>query len=86
MNQEPTVTKSPIHSEVERVLDAMRPIIQEDGGDIELVAVDDAGNVKIRFQGACITCPSRAMTLQSLIERNLKEYVPGFSSVTAEEA
>ncbi len=86
MNDEPTMTKSPIQSEVERVLDAMRPVIQEDGGDIELVSVDEAGNVKIRFQGACVSCPSRAMTLQSLIERNLREYVPGFASVTAEEA
>ena len=86
MNQEQTVAKSPIQSEVERVLDAMRPIIQEDGGDIELVSVDDEGHVKIRFQGACVGCPSRAMTLQSLIERNLQEYVPGFSSVTSEDA
>ena len=72
-------------SQVEQVLDAMRPIIQQDGGDIELVSVSESGEVQIRFQGACIGCPSRAMTLQSLIERNLREYVPGFGSVTAVE-
>ncbi|MBG83007.1 MAG: hypothetical protein CMJ40_00505 [Phycisphaerae bacterium] len=75
-----------IKFEVEKVLDAMRPVIQQDGGDIELVSVDDAGVVEIRFLGACITCPSRSMTLQSLIDRNLRECVPGFSSVTAVES
>lgn len=86
MNREQTVTQGSMKTQVERVLDAMRPIIQEDGGDIELVSVDEAGKVQIRFLGACIGCPSRAMTLQSLIERNLREYVPGFSSVSAADA
>ncbi|MCH2132282.1 MAG: NifU family protein [Phycisphaerales bacterium] len=86
LDKEKTVSANPMTSQVERVLDAMRPIIQQDGGDIELVAVTDAGEVQIRFLGACIGCPSRSMTLQSLVERNLKEYVPGFTSVTAVEA
>ena len=64
----------------------MRPVIQEDGGDIELVSVGGDGTVEVRFLGACIDCPSRAMTLQSLVERNLKQYVPGFTSVTSQEA
>ena len=75
-----------IQSQVEQVLDAMRPVIQQDGGDIELISVSDDGQVQIRFQGACVGCPSRALTLQSLIERNLKEYVPGFTSVIAEDS
>ena len=74
-----------IQTQVEQVLDAMRPVIQQDGGDIELVSVSAEGEVQIRFQGACVSCPSRALTLQTLIERNLKEYVPGFTSVVAED-
>ncbi len=70
-------------TQVEEVLDAMRPVIQQDGGDIELVSVDESGVVQIRFLGACIGCPSRSMTLQTLIDRNLRDYVPGFSSVNA---
>ena len=75
-----------IQTQVEQVLDAMRPVIQQDGGDIKLISVSDEGKVLIRFQGACVGCPSRALTLQTLIERNLKEYVPGFSSVVAEDS
>ncbi|MBG80115.1 MAG: hypothetical protein CMJ39_05320 [Phycisphaerae bacterium] len=74
-----------MQTQVEQVLDAMRPVIQQDGGDIELVSVSAEGEVQIRFQGACVSCPSRALTLQTLIERNLKEYVPGFTSVVAED-
>ena len=86
VEQEQTVPPAGMRTQIERVLDAMRPIIQQDGGDIELLSVTDSGEVRIRFMGACVGCPSRAMTLQSLIERNLQAYVPGFSSVTAVEA
>jgi Fe-S cluster biogenesis protein NfuA len=72
-----------LRSKVEQVIDLMRPSIQSDGGDIELVSVSDNGQVQIRFHGACIGCPSSNMTLQSGIERNLRAHVPGFHSVEA---
>ena len=74
---------SDIRQQVEEVLAAMRPTIQQDGGDIELLAVSEDGEVKIKFLGACIDCPSRSITLQSLIDQNLRLHVPGFRAVTA---
>ncbi len=68
---------------VQQVIDLIRPAVQSDGGDLELVDVDDAGQVSIRFHGACVGCPSSTMTLQTGIERNLKTHVPGVTSVIA---
>ena len=61
---------------VEQILDLMRPAIQQDDGDVELVDVSAEGVVRVRFLGACIGCPSSAVTLQQGIERTLKEHVP----------
>ncbi len=64
----------------ERVTDVMekiRPLLQADGGDIELVSVDEeCGVVSVRLQGACRGCPSAAMTLKMGVERHLKEQIP----------
>lgn len=65
------------------MLNLMRPAIQADGGDLELVDVSDAGVVRVRFHGACVGCPSSSLTLQAGIERNLRAHVPGISSVEA---
>ena len=54
---------------VQAVIDWMRPIVQSDGGDVELVDVSPEGTVKIRFHGACVGCPSVAMTIMNLKER-----------------
>ncbi len=72
-----------LQEQVQHVLDLIRPAVQSDGGDLELVEVDATGNVLIRFHGACVGCPSSTMTLQSGIERNLKERVPGVTAVIA---
>ena len=74
---------SPLREKVQQVLDMIRPAVQSDGGDLELVDVDPQGNVMIRFHGACVGCPSSTLTLQSGIERNLKEHVPGVNTVQA---
>ncbi len=58
------------------VIDLIRPAVQADGGDIELVDVAPDGVVQIRFHGACIGCPSSHMTLQMGIERNLRKRFP----------
>jgi Fe-S cluster biogenesis protein NfuA len=68
---------------VEAALQEVRPALQRDGGDVELVEVTDDGVVKVRLQGACRGCPMAQMTLQMGIERVLKEKVPDIKSVQA---
>ena len=66
---------------VEHILSLIRPAVQADGGDVELVDVSTDGVVRVRFHGACVGCPSSSVTLQVGIERNLKQYVPQVTSV-----
>jgi len=61
----------------------IRPAIQADGGDVELVGVEPDGTVTLRFRGACVSCPSRNITLQGSIEHNLRERVPEVRAVHA---
>jgi Fe-S cluster biogenesis protein NfuA len=68
---------------VEEIIDRIRPMIQADGGDVELVGVDDKGVVQVRLKGACASCPMSSMTLKMGIERNLKELVPEVTEVVA---
>jgi len=70
-----------LRERVQGVLNLIRPAVQADGGDIELVDVDESGVVHVRFHGACHGCPSSTMTLQHGIERNLRERVPGVTRV-----
>jgi Fe-S cluster biogenesis protein NfuA len=72
---------SSVRELVQDVINLIRPAVQADGGDIELVDVTDAGVVQIRFHGACHGCPSSTMTLQHGIERNLREKIPEITSV-----
>jgi Fe-S cluster biogenesis protein NfuA len=67
---------------VEKALGKIRPMLQRDGGDVELVEVDK-GIVKVRLTGACKGCPMSQMTLKNGIERLLKQEVPGLVSVEA---
>jgi len=66
---------------VSRVINRIRPAVQADGGDVELIEVSPAGRVTIRLHGACVGCPSSEMTLRLGIERNLKEHVPEVTEV-----
>ena len=68
---------------VERVLNLIRPAVQADGGDVELMNVTPEGVVQVRFHGACVGCPSANMTLQDGIARMLREKVPEITSVVA---
>jgi len=65
---------------VEAVLNDIRPMLQRDGGDVELVDIQ-GGTVKVRLQGACAGCPMSQMTLKNGIERVLKERIPEVTSV-----
>ena len=70
-----------LFNEVSEVIERIRPSIQADGGDIELVSIDQDGVVSIRFLGACVGCPSLDMTLQGGIEVMLKSHVEGVTAV-----
>ena len=75
-------TETPsVRDKVQGVINLIRPAVQADGGDIELVDVSSDGVVQIRFHGACHGCPSSTMTLQMGIERNLREKVPEVTQV-----
>jgi Fe-S cluster biogenesis protein NfuA len=65
-----------LHERVTRVLNLIRPAVQSDGGDLELVEVTPDGVVRIRLHGACVGCPSSSVTLRAGIERNLRQHVP----------
>jgi len=68
---------------VEAALEKVRPSLQADGGDVELVEVSAEGVVKVRLTGACSGCPMRQMTLQRGIGRALKEEVPEVKEIVA---
>ncbi len=72
-----------MRKKVEAVLNKIRPALQADGGDIELVDVTKEGVVKVRLVGACVGCPMSTMTLALGIERTLKERVSGVKRVEA---
>lgn len=67
---------------VEKALEKIRPLLQRDGGDIELVEITD-GIVKVRLTGACKGCPMSQMTLKQGVERLLMKEVPGLKEVQA---
>jgi len=64
-----------------KALDAIRPFLQADSGDIELVEITAEGIVKVRFTGACDICPMSQITLRAGIERALMREVPGIRRV-----
>ncbi len=68
--------------EVQRVLDEVRPNLQMDGGDVELVGVEGS-EVFVRLKGHCIGCPISALTVKQGLEVALRQMVPGVERVTA---
>ena len=68
---------------VKKVLEEIRPALQADGGDLELVEVTDDGIVKLKLVGACGTCPMSQMTLKMGIEKRLKEKLPEVKEVVS---
>ena len=71
-----------IRNKVKKIIDQIRPNIQLDGGDIELVDVDEKnGIVKIKFQGACVGCPMASITLHAGIAQTLKNQIPTIKEV-----
>lgn len=74
---------SELRQKVEDVLGAIRPLLQADGGDVELVEVGDDGVVKVKLRGACGGCPMSRITLKRGIETRVKQAVPEVKSVEA---
>lgn len=72
-----------MREEVEEALDQVRPSLQADGGDVELIDITDEGIVRVRLIGACGGCPMATMTLKDGIERVLKQEVPQVQAVEA---
>lgn len=72
-----------MREKVEKALDTIRPALNADGGDVELVDVSEDGVAKVRLTGACGGCPMSQMTLQMGIERVLKREIPEIKSVVA---
>jgi Fe-S cluster biogenesis protein NfuA len=70
-----------LKEKVEAVLGKVRPMLQRDGGDVELVEVRDDGVVKVRLTGACSGCPMSTMTLKNAIEETIKNEIPEIKSV-----
>ncbi len=71
--------------EVTKAIEEVRPHLQADGGDVELVDVTEDGIVKVRLKGACVGCPMRQMTLTHGITNFLKKKVPEIKEVQAVE-
>ena len=75
------MTVEELRTQVAEVLDGIRPHLQADGGDVELVEVSPEGVVKVKLTGACGGCPMAQITLKHGIEARLKERVAGVTSV-----
>ncbi|MFH1063016.1 MAG: NifU family protein [Candidatus Omnitrophota bacterium] len=69
--------------QVEKILAEIRPMLQADGGNVELVAVTADGVVQVRLKGACGCCPMSQMTLKMGIEKKIKAAIPAIKEVIA---
>jgi len=70
-----------VKEKIRKALEEIRPNLQVDGGDVELIDVTSDGVVKVRLKGACAGCPLRQMTLTQGIERFLKEKIPEIKEI-----
>lgn len=68
---------------VAEVLDKIRPLLQRDGGDVQLVDVQEDGVVKVKLVGACAGCAMSTMTLKNAIEDQIKKEIPEVTSVVS---
>ncbi len=82
----PEATGEELRKKVSDALDQVRPYLQADGGDVELLDIDDTTKtVRVRLVGACGGCPSAAMTLKAGVESTIKKFAPEIKSVEAEQ-
>jgi nitrogen-fixing nifU domain protein len=74
-----------LKQEVVKALDKIRPYLQNDGGDISLVDIEDGKIVKVRLEGTCTNCSVNQLTLKSGVEMTIKEFVPQIEKVISVE-
>lgn len=72
-----------MEAKIREALEQIRPILQRDGGDIELVEITPENVVNVRLQGHCAGCPGARMTIKGVVERLIKESYPEIVSVEA---
>jgi len=75
------MTKKELKLKVEEALDEIRPFLQNDGGDISLLSIDDGKVVRVKLEGACVGCTVNQMTLKSGVEMTIKKHAPQIESV-----
>ena len=80
---EEKATKKSVHQKVEDALQAIRPYLEADGGDVKILSISDDGIVKLELLGACGSCPMSTMTLKAGVEEAIKRAVPEINAVEA---
>ncbi|MGO1751858.1 MAG: NifU family protein [Psychroflexus sp.] len=76
------MTGQELRDKVQVALEEIRPFLKNDGGDIELLEIEDDKHVKVKLLGTCIDCTVNQMTLKSGVEMTIKKHVPQIESVT----
>lgn len=79
--QQITMENTTLEQKVIKIIDQIRPYLQQDGGDIEFVELTEDNIVKVKLQGACGSCPHAKMTLKSGVEETIKQYLPEIKAV-----
>ncbi len=72
-----------MEDQIIKSIDEIKPFLQRDGGDIEFVELTQENVVKVRLKGACNGCPGAQLTLQSIVDRIIREAVPGIAGIEA---
>ncbi|MBS7233574.1 NifU family protein [Flavobacterium sp. AC] len=75
------MTTEELTNNVLLALEEIRPFLNSDGGDITLISIDDDKHVKVRLEGACISCSVNQMTLKAGVETTIKKYAPQIETV-----
>ncbi len=76
------MTTEELTQNIERALEEIRPFLNNDGGDIKLVGIEDDRHVMVRFEGACVSCSINRMTLKAGVETTIKKFAPQIETVT----
>lgn len=77
------MTQHELTTRVQEALDEIRPFLQNDGGDIELVSIEDEKVVNVKLLGACVGCSVNQMTLKLGVEMTIKKHVPQIEKVVS---
>ncbi|GGE36998.1 NifU family protein [Psychroflexus planctonicus] len=80
------MTGAELRKSIEKALDEIRPFLQNDGGDIELIDIKDNKHVKVQLMGTCVGCSVNQMTLKSGVEMTIKKHAPQIETVINIEA